>query len=78
MHEHHSHEHATNVGSREEAIALLKYMANHNESHTRELAGVASSLKASGDNEAYDKIVSAIEEYEKGNANLKEALEILE
>ena len=73
-HEHpHSHEHTGKPA--EELVALMKYMAGHNASHTRELEGLAGEVKASGQEESYEKIMEAVRFFDQGNEVLKEALD---
>lgn len=54
----------------EEAKALLKYMAEHNKTHTAELADVAEHFEGS----TQDMINAAIESYAQGNTMLEQAL----
>lgn len=69
------HTHHHNLTSKEESIALLKYMASHNASHTKELEKVA---KMQEDNDEVNVLLNeAIESYEKGNALLCDALKKL-
>lgn len=69
---HHHHEHGGD--SREEIIALIKYMYNHNASHTNELSLLAEKVKAQGDEQAYKIISDAVKDFEHGNAKLNVAL----
>lgn len=80
MHTHdtHSHSHNNDFSSLEEIVAMLKYMTNHNASHTNELLSIADKLKTIDNEEAYTKIMSAIDEYKKGNDYLAQALDSLE
>lgn len=73
-HHHHDHPHAGDASVREELIALMKYMAGHNDAHTKELAELAERVHGIGQHGAYDKILLAVKEFEKGNALLEEAL----
>lgn len=77
-HEHH-HEHAPQAGGTpmEELLALMEYMVNHNAAHTRELGDLAAQLDQAGHHEAYHQVMAALEDYEKGNAQLKSALQEL-
>ncbi|MGN0522676.1 MAG: hypothetical protein ACI4IG_00210 [Eubacterium sp.] len=77
MHTEHSRHHSHNANSIEESIALLEYMAKHNSSHTDELINISKEIKNINPS-AYEKIVCAIESYEKGNACLFKALSELE
>ena len=62
----------------EELVALMKYMASHNASHTRELAELAAQLQKAGDNAAYEQVMAAVSDYEKGNMRLSVVLASLE
>ncbi|MBR0412638.1 MAG: hypothetical protein IJI47_03625 [Eubacterium sp.] len=75
MHEHHHH--TVNADSAAELKALVEYMVNHNVSHTEELSQIAAQLKETGNDVASEKTLAAIEEYNKGNALLKDALDKL-
>lgn len=72
MHTHHSH----NPADMQEAIALLKYMANHNVSHANELKKLIPMLEHNLN--ASSLIEQAVADYEKGNDALFKALELLE
>lgn len=61
------------MNSREELIALVQYMANHNISHTEELENL--SKETSG--VSLEKIEQAVAKYKEGNALLLEALDSL-
>lgn len=73
-HHHHDHPHAGDASVREELIALMKYMVGHNDAHTRELAELAERVHGLGQHDAYDHILAAVKEFEKGNALLSDAL----
>lgn len=70
------HNHNHDVNDREELLALIKYMASHNESHTRELSSLLDKMDfASAD--ARDILVNAIEHYNSGNDMMNKAIELL-
>lgn len=69
----HTHHHTSSVQSREEAVAMLEYMAKHNSSHTAELITVSRKMEKA-DKAAYEKILAAVQCYEKGNDLLSQAL----
>ena len=75
-HEHH-HEHHHEGTPKEELIAMLKYMVGHNASHVQETKELAEQLKEEAP-EAYAKIGAAVEEFEKGNGLLSEALAMID
>ena len=84
---HHSHDCAGNCGScasqcehtpMEELTALMKYMANHNAAHANELAALAQQLKQAGNPLAYEQVMAAVSDYEKGNLRLTAVLASLE
>jgi len=58
----------------EELMALMQYMANHNAAHTRELADLASQLEKAGNHMAYEQVMAAVSDFEKGNLRLSAVL----
>ena len=88
-HHHHDHDHACSgecggCGSHcehtpmEELLALMKYMANHNTAHANELAALAKQLQQAGSTVAYEQVMAAVSDYEKGNLRLQTVLASLE
>lgn len=73
----HNHTHSHDYSNRDEALALIKYMASHNESHTKELCSLCEEIKKI-DEGASELVMSAINEYNKGNELLNKALDMLE
>lgn len=83
-HEHHHHDCApeqcascSGCGEhtpKEELMALMKYMVNHNTAHANELAGMAKKLEEMGDKAAYDQVMLAVSDFEKGNLRLSTIL----
>lgn len=88
-HDHaHSHPHShgcetTNCAScggcgehtpKEELVALMKYMVNHNTAHANELAELAKKLGDLGDKTAYEQVMLAVSDFEKGNLRLSTIL----
>ena len=51
-------------------MALMKYMVGHNASHARELAELAVRLKDAGNPAAYEQVMAAVSDFEKGNLRL--------
>ena len=79
-HEHshtHPHEHG-GFASPEQAMALMKYMLDHNQHHAEELHEVCHKLEDMGKAEAAEKLGRALNSYYEGNAFLAEALKALE
>jgi len=82
----HGHECSSDCGScagcqhtpMEELTALMKYMANHNAAHARELAALAAQLQKAGNNAAYEQVMAAVSDFEKGNMRLSLVLASLE
>ena len=84
----HSHDHncssdcsscaGCNHTPREELTALMKYMANHNAAHARELAQLAAQLEKAGNHTAYEQVMAAVSDFEKGNMRLSVVLASLE
>ena len=58
----------------EELMALMKYMVGHNASHARELAELAVRLKDAGNAAAYEQVMAAVSDFEKGNLRLSAIL----
>ena len=59
---------------KEELIALMKYMVNHNAAHANELAELAKKLGEMGDTMAYEQVMLAVSDFEKGNLRLSTIL----
>lgn len=84
----HQHEHCTqDCGScasscqhtpMEELTALMKYMTQHNAAHARELAALARQLDNAGNRTAYEQVMAAVSDFEKGNMRLSVVLASLE
>ena len=84
LHEHghahtHSHECAGSCQScaskcehtpMEELVALMKYMVGHNAAHAKELADLAVQLEKAGNHAAYEQVMAAVSDFEKGNMRL--------
>lgn len=81
-HDHHDHSCASDCSTcggcshtpMEELLALMQYMAGHNASHARELADLARQLDAAGNHTAYEQVMAAVSDYEKGNLRLTAVL----
>ena len=58
----------------EELTALMQYMVGHNAAHARELAELASQLEKNGNHVAYEQVMAAVSEFEKGNLRLSAVL----
>ena len=92
LHEHdhahnHSHECAGSCQScaskcehtpMEELVALMKYMVGHNAAHAKELADLAVQLEKAGNHAAYEQVLAAVSDFEKGNMRLRVVLASLE
>ena len=85
-HEHpHSHDnlhneqssHIHSQDSAEQLTALMNYMVNHNEAHTKELVDVTHQLSHIGNEWAWEQVMSAVADYENGNQKLAEVLKNL-
>ena len=59
---------------RAELMALMRYMVNHNTAHANELAQLAGRLKDLGDATAYEQVMQAVSDFEKGNMRLSTVL----
>lgn len=67
----HQHTHGTEGSAREEAVALLSYMVDHNRHHAEELHELAHSF----DEETAGLIHEALKDLNAGNDKLAKALE---
>ena len=83
----HSHECAGSCGAccggcehtpMEELTALMKYMVGHNAAHAKELADLAVQLEKAGSHTAYEQVMAAVSDYEKGNMRLQAVLASLD
>ena len=62
----------------EELTALMKYMVGHNAAHAKELADLAAKLDQTGDHTAYEQVMAAVSDFEKGNMRLSVVLTSME
>lgn len=62
----------------EELTALMKYMVGHNAAHAKELADLAGKLNEMGNHTAYEQVMAAVSDFEKGNMRLSVILSSLE
>lgn len=62
----------------EELLALMKYMVSHNAAHARELADLAVQLEKAGSHVAYEQVMAAVSDFEKGNLRLSAVLSSLD
>ena len=58
----------------EELLALMKYMVGHNAAHAKELADLAQQLEKAGSHMAYEQVMAAVSDFEKGNLRLSAVL----
>ena len=58
----------------EELTALMQYMVGHNAAHAKELADLAAQLEQAGNHTAYEQVMSAVSDFEKGNMRLSVVL----
>ncbi len=61
----------------EELMALMQYMVGHNASHAKELADLAQQLEKAGSHTAYEQVMAAVSDFEKGNMRLSVVLSSL-
>ena len=54
----------------EELMALMKYMVGHNAAHAKELADLAAQLEKAGNHAAFEQVMAAVSDFEKGNMRL--------
>ena len=87
-HDHHHHDHGCEGGCSgcgtpcqhtpmEELMALMKYMVGHNAAHAKELADLAVQLDKAGSHAAYEQVMAAVSDFEKGNMRLSVVLSSL-
>ena len=87
-HEHH-HDHDCSCGCSgcgshcehtplEELVALMKYMVGHNAAHAKALADLAAKLQDVGSKSAYEQVMAAVSDFEKGNMRLSVVLAALD
>ena len=62
----------------EELLALMKYMVSHNTAHANELAELANQLEKAGSHAAYEQVMAAVSDFEKGNMRLSMVLASLD
>ena len=62
----------------EELVALMKYMVGHNAAHAKELADLAVQLEKAGSHMAYEQVMAAVSDFEKGNMRLSVVLQALD
>ena len=88
LHEHdHAHEHSHECAGHchdcaskcehtpmEELTALMKYMVGHNAAHAKELADLAAQLEKTGNRAAFEQVMAAVSDFEKGNMRLSAVL----
>ena len=83
--DHHHHAHGCDHGRdgcatpcehtpMEELMALMQYMVGHNAAHARELADLAVQLEQAGNHSAYEQVMAAVSDFEKGNMRLSVVL----
>ena len=84
----HTHDHSHDCGSQcssccggcgshtpmEELMALMQYMVGHNAAHAKELADLAIQLEQAGSHAAYEQVMAAVSDFEKGNLRLSTVL----
>ena len=86
-HDHHDHDHChSDCGScaahcehtpMEELVALMRYMVGHNAAHANELAELAKQFQIAGNNAAFEQVMAAVSDFEKGNMRLSVVLNSL-
>jgi len=62
----------------EELVALMKYMVGHNAAHAQELAELAEQLDKAGSHAAFEQVMAAVCDFEKGNMRLTAVLSALD
>ena len=62
----------------EELAALMKYMVGHNAAHAKELADLAMQLEKIGNHAAYEQVMAAVSDFEKGSMRLSMVLSAMD
>ena len=62
----------------QELLALMKYMVSHNAAHARELADLAIQQEKAGSHMAYEQVMAAVSDFEKGNLRLSAVMASLD
>ena len=62
----------------DELLALMKYMIGHNAAHANELAELAVQLQKAGRHVAYEQVMAAVSDFEKGNLRLSAVMASLD
>ena len=62
----------------EELLALMKYMVSHNAAHAKELADLAVQFQKAGNTVAFEQVMAAVSDFEKGNMRLSAILASLD
>ena len=62
----------------QELLALMKYMVSHNTAHANELAELANQLEKAGNRTAYEQVMAAVSDFEKGNLRLSAVMASLD
>ncbi|MBO5128801.1 MAG: cobalt transporter [Oscillospiraceae bacterium] len=62
----------------EELVALMKYMVGHNAAHAKELADLAIQLEKAGSHMAFEQVMAAVSDFEKGNMRLQAVMAALD
>lgn len=73
-HHHHDHELEDSLSEKERAQLRLKFMIDHNQSHTDEIKELTHLFE---EETIKSFIVEAVKDYERGNEKLKQALKEL-
>ena len=82
--DHCHHDHECHCGGHcqhtpmEELVALMKYMVGHNAAHAKELADLAAKLDEAGNHMAFEQVMAAVSDFEKGNMRLSVVLASLD
>ena len=61
----------------EELQALMQYMVGHNAAQGKKLAELAIHLEKAGSRAAYEQVMAAVSDFEKGNMRLSVVLNSL-
>ena len=82
-HDHHHHDCGHSCGGcgtpcEHTKMDEMKYMVGHNAAHAKELADLADQLEQAGSRAAFEQVMAAVSDFEKGNMRLSMVLASLE
>ena len=77
MHDHHEHHHSHEIMSKEETLATLNYMLQHNRHHAEEMLEIAHNLEHLELADVAEKVRASAAVYSEGNDKLEAAVKLM-